>query len=70
MAIVNGNARRGDGGRGGKERGQRFFSCFHYTLFSTRAQSPVYQVGMRLAVLLADAAEALAGAVWRWSIGA
>jgi len=70
MAITNGTAHRADGGRGRKNRGARLISYPQYTPKMTRAQSPVYRVGMGLAQWLADVAEALAGAVWRWSIGA
>lgn len=70
MLNRNETAHRGDGGQGRKNRGERFISYPQYTPKTTRVQSPLYRVGMGVSLLLADAAEALAGAVWRWSIGA
>lgn len=66
QAVINETAHRGDGGRGRKNRGQRFISYPHYTAFSARVQLPDYRLLMRLAVLLVDLAEALARAATRW----
>lgn len=70
MSITNKSAHRGDGGRVGIERGQRFISYPQYTPFSARLQYAKRRGLMRLAVLLSGVAEALARTATRWECGA
>lgn len=82
QAIISETAHRGDGGRGGNERGARFISYPHYTpsfpvVQSKRRHPRLARAGYAvhywlkevLIWRLQDLAERLFVRAWQWEIG-